>query len=222
MVSVSPTVLIKDPMPPEPANDIYRLVLLGEILGCMTSNVFYYQSNLAVGTATQETQIALRDIWGGAQGVFLKYLPCCANEWSTTFSLIDVPTTPGLATLVTPVGTAPGSGGAGALPNQCCVTLTKTSQWRGKHGRGRISVPAIPRANVTGTTLQNSSPYRALADAMQVDIADATFTFKPGILSVLRDKQTKEFIRYGWVVSHIVDVMETLGTCRRRKPGVGK
>jgi hypothetical protein len=206
-------------MPPESVKDVFRLVLIGELDLQMTANVFYYQGVKARGTATQADYTALRALFGAVDGVFPQYLGAVSADWSYKETHIDCPTTPSLATLVS-VGVSVGTGPAVALANQSAAVIRKITLWRGKHGHGRISVPAVPRVWVTGTQITNDAPYLLLADAMAQTLSDGTDTFIPGIYATHQEEG--QLPNYGWVSLSTCRVNTVLGTIRRRKPGVGK
>lgn len=219
MIAAVNPLLTPSPMPPVPTKEVYRLVVIGEIELCMTANVFYYQGSEPVGAATVASQAALASLFGSVEGPFTPYLNCLTTDWTFTASHIDCPTQPSLATVVSTGANVNGLVPPPALANQSAVVIQKITAWRGKHGRGRISLPAVPRAWVTGTVLSNDAAAKALATAMEAVLSDGTHTFTPGILSRGTGADAGKL---GWLNMRTCKVNSVLGTIRRRKPGTGK
>lgn len=206
-----------NPMPPAPTHNIYRVKLGGGVEGQITMNTFYYADEQTVGTATTSVLIELFNAFTGAGGILPVYAAAVSADWSVTFMLIDCPTSPTLS----PYTVAPiqsGLGPVGHEPNQVATTIAKKTDWRGQHGRGRISVPALPTSWKTGTQLTTVVQLGNLASKMQTALTGATHTFTPGILA----RQTGAPNTLGWAPITSCVVRLILGTCRRRKPGVGK
>jgi hypothetical protein len=212
--------------PDPPANDVFRLKIHVTSEGQACINTFYYANDAFVGSAGISD---LDDLIAAAllpSGLVLSHQACLANTGEITAVEAECPTVPTLAPAIqtmTLVGTAIGL----ALPNQCAVTLAKVTRFRGKQGRGRISMPAVPEQAVTGTTLASPSLYLTLALKMAATISSGGQTFRPGLYGAAKQYAnppagpiitTKET----WVDLLSVSVRLILGTARRRKPGVGK
>ena len=213
--------LEKDPMPSMPVNDVFRLVIIGQVEDCMTVNTFWYLNAKPIGSSVRADQLALHDLFVAPLKVSATYLLCVSAEWNMTSINVDVVTKPSLATLIVPKNAIPGQGDLGVAPNQTCVTIAKTTDWRGKHGRGRISVPAVARSIISGTVLSVQTDHIALAAQMQAPLSDAQNNFLPGLWASKQNKETLEWT-HGWVPITTCQVRGVLGTCRRRKPGRGK
>lgn len=209
---------IKNPMPPIPANDIYRVRFQGTIEGCMTINTLYYRDSDPDGTANRTKQIALAGLLlDPAPGVANDYKACCVSSWTFDAILIDVPTTPTLNTyIVFPVLT--GTVAGAHAPNQMAVTMTKETLHRGKHGRSRISLPAVPLTWVTGSQVTNMTAYNTLANVLLQPIDDGTHFFTPTLLSVTYKTTPPS---YGFADLYRLSAKPILGTARRRKLGRG-
>ena len=215
-VAISPRL---SPMPPAPTADIYRVRVQGEVEGALTLNVFHYRINKTGATPTHAEFDSLMSALEQPGGFLDLLYPALHQAWTHELCLIDAPTYPSLATntytMVAKGGTAAGI----RLANQSAVVIQKRTNWRGKHGRGRVSLPAVPQSFVTGTSLTNLAAHNNFASAMMTIQSDGTNAFTPGVLATLVQAGV---LTHGWndLAQTLVDV--TLGTVRRRKPGVGK
>jgi len=126
--------------------------------------------------------------------------------------------------IILDVATTVGTAGATSNPLEMAATIVKTSTLKGKHGRGRISMPAVPDTFITPATSPNQlnatglAAYNALASALLAGFVGGSTTWTPCITTRPTPPAT--------LVSNLVTVtgMATkalLGTARRRKPGRG-
>lgn len=207
---------------PEPTTfDIFRLKIVGVLEAQTTVNVLYYvDGEIALGAANRQDQVALATAFTDVTGPMPEYLAACSNDWAATSLLIDVPTKPENAVYTHLLTGAGGGALVPPLPNQMAVTIQKHTTWRGKHGRGRISVPAVPSTWTDGTTLVNKTAHQALADVLNDPVTDATHTFMPVIMAEEKD-EAGVVLKVGQVPIVSCSVNTILGTARRRKPGVG-
>jgi len=206
------------PMPLPPGADVVRVRLLGKYEEQLTSNTLHYLSNIAYGALKTEDLQAILTLITAPGELWDTYLLALAAEWKAVGIVADSPTKVSLMPVSVDYSSATGMGPAGTLPSQTAAVITKLTAWRGRHGRGRIAVPCVPRVWATGTTIHALAAYWALLPKLQAVLADGTRTFTPGILAVDRNDPLADF---GWAgtVSHHAEVL--LGTMRRRKPGVG-
>jgi hypothetical protein len=206
-----------NPMPPAPTLNVYRVRLGGVVEGQQTMNTFYYDDGMPVGSATTASLTELFNAFTGAGGVTTAYDAAVSSDWTFSNLTIDCPTSPTLAaSVVSPL--VAGTGPAGHEPNQVAVTLAKTTAWKGQHGRGRISLPAVPTVWVSQTLLINTVAIGALVTKMKQALTGASHTFTPGLLS----RATPPSTTLGYMPLTNVVIRTVLGSCRRRKPGVGK
>jgi hypothetical protein len=110
------------------------------------------------------------------------------------------------------------------LPLQMGVTLTKYSSVKGQHGRGRITMPAIPASYVTPATDPDQinatgvTAYTALTVTLQAPITVGPITWTPCIST--RPVPPANVVTNASVYTNMV-VRTILGSARRRKEGVG-
>jgi hypothetical protein len=210
-----------NPMPPPPNLEVFHVALIGAYDSQMTVSNFYYQGDMPAGTAVDDDMTALAAALIRAGSLIPVYADCCVTAWLGQQLRIWSPTNPRLVTMTSSLVPLQGTQPLPGLPTHSAVTIAKQANIRGKHGRGRISVPAVPFADINGSILSNSPRYESLAQTMMAAPTDATHAWSPGILARHKDKVTEE-VTLGW--SHLIEttVRLVLGTCRRRKPGRGK
>jgi hypothetical protein len=205
-------------MPPPPVNEIFRLRIIGWIEGSTTVNTLFYRNDKLPGSATVTDLIGLVTAFIAPTGPYNPYLAAVTSEWELRMLVADTPTKPSLMPEeYIPAVLPPGGAAAPGHPNQMAVTIHKHTLWRGKHGRGRISVPAVPRAWTTGTTLTNKTAHQALADALSSPLVLDPDTFTPVVMATMPTPPHT----LGHNDIRTCTVGDILGTSRRRKPGVG-
>lgn len=214
----TPEPLVLLPLPPVPPNEIFSIKIIGNIEGQLTVSSFHYRNAKPVGSSTRADLIDLATAFVNLAGPQALFADACSSDWYADHVSVFSPTNASLLTYDSPSSAVQGAGPAGALAAQSCVTIQKRTLFRGKHGRGRISVPAVPRAWAVGTVLTLMAAHKNLAEIMSAPLTGAATTYTPGVLC----KGLGPTVNYGWVDMLECRVNETLGTCRRRKPGVGK
>jgi hypothetical protein len=208
-------------MPPSPTVEILCLKIEGQLEQQQTINTLYYACDKPVGQATISDQIDLCQSFFDSAGPYPKFQAAVSVNWTGVQLICYSVTQPGLATHYFTLSPTAGLVPAPRAPNHTCVTLRKTTTLRGKHGRGRLSIPAVPSAWITGTTLSNTGAHTTLANLLAAQVTGFEQIFTPGIWAV-RKKTTELPAAVGWQPLRGVDVGVILGTCRRRKPGRGK
>ncbi len=117
-----------------------------------------------------------------------------------------------------------GTAGATNLPLEMAVTMGKYSYIKGKHGRGRVSFPAVPNTFTTPATDSNVlnatglAAYNAIRTGLTSAIVVGFDSYNPCISTrpVLPDTLISRAVVYSTMT-----LRSTLGTARRRKPGRG-
>lgn len=120
-----------------------------------------------------------------------------------------------------PVGTA----GATSLPLEVSVTLDRTSPLKGKHGRGRVQMPAVPNTFVTPATNASQlnaagiTAYTALASNLANTFFNSAGHSMQHCVSTRPTPPATQILNASIINNYIVQPI--LGTTRRRKPGRG-
>lgn len=198
-------------------NDIYRVRFRGSVEGQLTINTFYYRGSGAINSESLAGQINLITALEAPAGMRDKYKACMSSDWTMADMAVDCPFLDTLNTLVA-ASIGAGGGAAGHEPTTVGVVIAKQSVVKGQCGRGHVTLPAVPTAWVTNSTLINSTAHDAFALAMGGVISGGGTTFTPVIYS----KGTR--INHTAGVTDVIQcvVRDTLGTVRRRKLGRGK
>ena len=206
------------PMPPIATKEVYRVNFIGELEFQMTSSVLYYSETGAIGSASGESFGALALLLKQTAGVYDAYRAAASSAWSAKTLIIASPTSPGVVTYTQDLDPDRGLGPATCCPNQTAVVIHKRTQFGGKRGRGRISMPAVPTAWVIGTGLNDATAHDALALAMKTTLADQKYTFTPVVTSFSKDDP--QYVGFNPITACVASTV--LGTIRRRRPGYGK
>lgn len=212
----------KIPAPPAPviSGNVYRVNVIGKLENCVTVSTFAYQDTNSPGSATETETNELLALFLSAEGPMNRYILATTNDFIIDRLTCDSPTSPQVLPAVHVSGVS-GNGPAGHLPNQTCVTLIKRTSLRGKRGRGRLSMPAVAVTDCLGTVLINDMVYKNLATSMKAVLNGIDTSYVPGIYAFTWEA-APVVQRHTFAVLKDVTVNSTLGTCRRRKPGVGK
>lgn len=209
------------PMPNPPTLEVYCLKIEGQLELQQTVTTLYYQGEKPIGQGTVSTQIDLCQSFFDAAGPYPKFQAACHADWKGVQLICWSPTSPGLATHYFTLSPTAGLVTGTRCPNHTAVTLRKTTTLRGKHGRGRVSIPAVPFTWITGSTLSNVTAHTSLANFLGAQVTGFDEIFTPGLWCV-RKKTSELPAAVGWQPLRGVEVGTILGTCRRRKPGRGK
>jgi hypothetical protein len=212
-----------NPMPPFPERDVFHLALRGQYDNQETISNFYYQGEKGIGLSNDTDMAGLIAAFSAAEGVLPAYADCCVSTWAGVEILCDILTMPEVVTMIAPIATTIGGQPPPALPSHSAVTVYRQGGIRGKHGRGRISMPAVPIAWVAGSSLSSGGNYQVLAARMFNNLTDATHNWVPGIWAKRKvPNTTPQEYEFGWTDLISTGFRNVLGTCRRRKPGIGK
>ena len=218
---------VPDPIPDPPINEIFRLRLEGSIEGQLTVTTFHWREFKTLPANATRTQVdALFAEVTNPNGVLDLYEAATGADWSATRIIIDLPTQPKFAPVPYGLTARGGLGPVGHTPTTVAAVLHKLSTFKGRHGRGRVGIPAVPLAWVTGTTINaaNQATYQALAGVFGTTLNDGTNEWRPGVLGL--DKRTYPTTPEKWAFTWVDTVQGTLnpilGNIRRRRPGRGK
>ncbi len=199
-------------------NNLYRVIVRGIHSGQQTANVFYWRDDKATAIAGPALMQELMDELVDAPGGFLDtYCQCIAEPWGPPVTvIIDLPMDERVQPLVKEKGKS-GQVVGTALPTQMAVTIARYSTIRGRKGRSRISMPAVPESFITGGKLSDTSSYEALCIFLRNPSVTPSGVFTPVCFS----PGNLTFQTAGAAPIYKTIVRDVLGTCRRRKIGVG-
>lgn len=209
--------------PPLPAvgttNGVVQYVIEGRIEGQMTLSTFMYGAPTPTLSLTQQTTL-LNNIH---TNLFTKYLALISSDWTCFRELLRVVHRNDLTT-VTSIGSFGTAGTRPALhePTEVAGIFLRIGNVKGQHGRGRVSIPAISTADVSGSNWQGAAivANQLLFDsAMLATASDGTNTWTPCIGQ--RSTASPKLI-IGFTALQSVNAVPLLGTVRRRKIGRGK
>jgi hypothetical protein len=211
-----------NPPLPVPTNNVYEVVLQGNLQNQETLSTFYYRDANPKGTAQAPASLATRF----TAVVVPAFAAVCATNWTGVGLIVRTvtdPTTPSLVSnFVAPVpGTVAGDSD-GTIP---AATLVRQTGFRGQTGRGHVNMPAVPATfvNATGESLTPAAlaAYLAfIATAFTTPLLLGGNTYTPGLLSRGTRTQMPKVLGYADIDTGFPRTV--LGTARRRKLFRGK
>jgi hypothetical protein len=196
---------------------VYKVV--GSIESQLTINTFFYLGPVNNPTAAQLTAL-LTSISGV---IFNNYKACLSADWSLTRETLDVVHRTDING-VQSVANVPSVGGRPALhePTEIAAVILRKSAFKGQHGRGRLSLPAISTSDVGASSIIGTALPTALAGLrgqMLLSASDGVNSWVPCIAQ--RTNVSPHFIV---AAAQITSTSQNLllGTIRRRKIGRGR
>ncbi len=191
--------------------------------GQVCLNTFHYLSSVFATPPSLADLTALGNAWDSALDIkFKACLSPLTALYSQSVADIHYGVTPTYSVPYAP-GTV-GTAGATNLPLEMGVTLSRYTNTKGQHGRGRITMPAIPNTFTTPATDSNQlnatglAAYLALCNQLLVPLTAGAITWthvvatRPAAPSTTTD-YAAAVVRY--------DIRSVLGTARTRKEGRG-
>lgn len=212
------------PTPPAPValGNVYCVKIIGSVEEQLTVSTFYYMDDRQAGTASRTDIQELLTLFDAAGKVFEGFQACVPPTFTTHRLEGHVFNMPTLMNVVLPKNEMAGGVPGVHLPTQMCATLIKRTLLRGKRGRGRLSMPAVPLGWVVNSSLITQDQYLFLAARMEMPLIGIQTQFTPGLAAVTFPPPDPPIPRYSFVPLDSVTLNPVLGTCRRRKLGVGK
>lgn len=197
-------------------NNLYRVLALGRIEGQVTSTVFYFLDDRPTAIAGPALLDDLLDALIAPDGFVDLYAACCAGSFTLERLVGDLPMDERVIPFEREVN-RPGQATGTSEPTQIAVTLARYSAVRGRKGRSRVSMPGVPRGKLSGSVVADDLPWINLTTYLQLGIATPITIFKAAVFSP--GNLTYQTAGAAPVVKWVVRT--TVGTCRRRKLGVG-
>lgn len=207
------------PAPVNPTFGVVRYFIQGLHSGQMTINIFDYINSVPAPTQTELTTL-LGNI---SAGVFPAYVAVLSNEWSCVREGLLVVHRNDIQGVfsATNVGILGGTVSA-ALDTEMAVVGIKYTLIKGQHGRGRISLPAVPSSAVTGsrvTSIPFGTDLIVLGTSMTLARSDGVSNWIPCVS--VRSATPPHLAAFASGITRIAWT-PLLGTIRRRKIGRGK
>lgn len=212
------------PAPPAPtiSNNLVRFVIETVTDGQFCQNVFDYKDDRILAISGADLLLAVTSWWGNHA---TDYRGCITGD--TTVSAVyamelHFGTTP--TQVYNPAGPPVGSVAGHALPLEMAATLSRYSDLKGKHGRGRTSMPAVPIGFTTPATSPNVlnatgvTAYDTFGTGVAVAESLLGHSYTPVIST--RPEAPDTLITNAAAIERYV-TRATLGTARRRKIGRG-
>lgn len=205
-------------LPPVGGNQgVVEFIFQGVIENQMTINTFSYLGPNFAPTQPQLTTLA-NNITANLKAT---YLLAISADWALTQRKINVVHRNDIAGQV--FGDNSGGGGpANHLPTEVSAVILRSTAVKGQHGRGRVSLPAVPISWVTASTITNAFgilAYNNLAVNMLAVASDGTNNWVPCI-GQRGTVAPPVIIGAAPITRLFLDAL--VGTIRRRKIGRGK
>lgn len=198
---------------------VVRYVVQGQFQGQMTISIFDYVGAVPGPNTTQLT--TLRTNIGAL--IITPYRACCATDWQITAERV-IPVHSNVFAGVNYFGNSGlfGTGGSASMDTEVAVIINKKTGLKGQHGRGRLSMPAVPSGAVTqsNVTLAGAiTAYNNLIAAMLPGVSDGANTWNP-VVSQRGLAAPRLVTNWSLLLSCTLNTL--MGTIRRRRIGRGK
>jgi hypothetical protein len=199
---------------------VFRYQIVGGFQGQETISSLDY-----VSTITGPTIVTMLNFLGAAStALFAKYKACVGTDWACTEERVLMMSDETLAPQAS-IGNAgvAGTGGSLSTDSEIAAIILKTSALKGQHGRGRLSLPAVPSGSIGGSVITGAALKTALgtlATEMLAVLNDGTNNYDPIIGSYYNSPKPGQLGAYSLMVQAVYNTL--LGTIRRRKIGRGK
>lgn len=202
-------------LPPATPN-LFELVVIGEIENQLTINTLYYaDGGAALITASEANLIA------GWRTAFESALRAAISvDWVLVQYKCQCLTSPARIPQYSAGLSLPGTGPTPHEPTTVCVTIKRGSLVKGQAGRGRISLPGVPTAWVTGSQI-NATGLTAIGPFAS-DLASGFVSVGVTYVSMIVSRKNRAGPPLGASPVLTATIDDTLGSCRRRKLGRGK
>lgn len=187
---------------------------------CLNTFDYFYASVFSVDANDLSN---LAGAWDTAFGALYKNILSPLSKYTDiTVQELQFGTAPTVT--VIPAGAGFGAAGATNLPLEMAAVASRYGNWKGKHGRGRVSFPAVPNTFITPATDANVINAAGLT-AYNNLLTPLLATLSVGFLSWVPYITTRPVPPLSTVTRGVEIVSytmrEILGTARRRKPGRG-
>jgi len=210
------------PLPSPATGNVIRLTVETLTNGQRCQNTFDYGDSTGAPISASALLAFIGDAETRWKTQYLAVLSPLSTLTSITASEMHYGVTPSQVSILAP-GTV-GTAGATNLPLETGATMSRYGSIKGKHGRGRVTLPAVPNTFTTPATDANIlnataiTAYNALGAALTGTIVSGGVTFVP-VISVRPVPPGVLVLYTAGIATYIL--RNTLGSARRRKPGRG-
>lgn len=211
-----------------PASPLITSALARVTIGTITSgqvcmNTFDYLWSVPSTFASLADLTALGNAWDSALDTLLKgVLSPLTSLYSMSVAELHYGNAPTYSALYAP-GTI-GTAGATPLPLEMGVTLSRVGALKGQHGRGRVTMPAVPNTFTTPAADANKinatglAAYLAFCNKLLLPLTVGTATWT----HVISTRPIPPTLTVDHAIAVAVyNVGTVLGTARTRKEGRG-
>jgi hypothetical protein len=211
-----------NPLPPPYTGQPIRIVLQTRTSGQVCQNVFDYVSPTPL-TLTAGRLLTFAANWNSAMGAALQGILTADTVFLDTLAedinpgIVPTQSSAGLTGLTPTVA-------GHSLPIEMGATMSKKSALKGQHGRGRITLPAVPISFTTPATDPNNlngtglTAYGVLEALLEGVISDGVVNYSPVI--TVRPVAPATIPSHGAPII-LFKTQLLMGTARRRKEGRG-
>jgi len=210
-----------DPLPALVTNNVVRVTITSRTNGVLCQTTHDYRNTGIISMSLADLTAFATNFQSTIETLYLACLSPLSVLVDYNYQELHFGTCP---SYTNSVASPPGTAGATNQPLEMATTITRYGNWKGRHGRGRFSMPAIPNTFSTPATDANVlnatglAAYGALAAAFLGTINSGFDVFTPFIST--RPVAPATLVTMGVDVASL-SVRSTFGTARRRKPGRG-
>lgn len=208
MSKAKPRFFRNNPALPPAVPNLFEVLVVGHCEGANFVNTFFYADGGAALAPTTEASVA--NGWWSAFGT--AYRAAISADATVDYVKAQCLTSPQRIPFTAIQGFA-GTGPAGHEPMTVTATLIRRSGVKGQAGRGRISVPAVPTAWVTGSEVTSAGAYNTLAADLATGFTQAGVTYVAQVVS--KKNKNGPVLGASPVLTASADLV--LGSARRRK-----
>jgi hypothetical protein len=197
---------------------IVQYKIIGTIESQQTVSTFTYQAAVPAPSGTLMTTL-LNNI---STNLRAAYAACLSSAWLLTEEDLDCIHRNDINGVFTTAHSGlTGGRGPTTLPTTVAIVINRTSNVKGQHGRGRVSLPAVVAADTTLSKISAAgliTALIALETAMMVTASDGINVWTP---CIAERANVSPRLAIGSSALQTVVHDSLLGTIRRRKIGRG-
>lgn len=203
-----------NPALPAAVANTFEITIYGSIEGQQTVNTFYYaDGGVALASNSEALLIAA---WKTANKAL--FLATVSQDWTMVSIKCQCLTSPTRIPVYS-TENSPATGPTGHEPTTVAVTIDRLSLIKGQAGRGRISMPGVPTAWVTASSVNGTGQtfYTSFLPVLTTGFVSGAITYVALVVS--RKNKSGPLLGASPVSGAVLRVV--LGSCRRRKLGRG-
>lgn len=200
-------------------NAIGRYIIQGTLNNQMTINSLdFFAAAPSLSTTSLSTLLGAI-----STALFAKYKACLSTDWVCVRELFNIIHRNDIVGALTTLNAgATGTIASPSFDSEIAITIQKKTILKGQHGRGRMSLPAVP-TNAVSESVVNGAALLANLNAFT---AQLTMTASDGVATWTSCVSTRAAnpprLANGYELILNAQFNTLLGTVRRRKIGRGK